>query len=343
MKRLWVIMASALLVLGACADPAEVDDDLNTAANNGSNTNNGAVNNGTNNGAVNNGANNGANNGGPVNNGTNNGGPVNNGGRNNDRPEVDMTPDPSCAATWAVFFEGFVVDEQGRPVQGAKAQMCVRNPADRLLCLNPVDTEADGFFSIIVPENARCVAEATMRSLKPGADVSTFYCHVEAEDAVVLLDSPAVLFPTQRPAALPPEGDINQERTVTFSDGLELDVTPFDFFGTYGDLAAARIDPAELCFLEGQDTPRGVYAFSPEGDIDGEGFPVRIPNSDGLAPGTAVDLFVLGGLSCTLANGQSVAESEWAKFGTARVSGDGAMIVSDPGVGVPCLGWLGWR
>jgi hypothetical protein len=341
------------LALGACAD--EVTDDGGQANNGGNNAavNNSAVNNGDNNGTVNNSD---PNNSDP-NNSTNNSG-VNNGGENSvvlpdvnsthPRPDEDTTPDPSCPAAWVVFMEGFVYDDDGQGVAGAKAQVCVRNPADRLLCLTPSDTESDGFFRVLLPPNARCVSEATLRSLKPGADSSTTYCHAAAPQGqpVITLSEPLVLFDTERAVELPPAGDGGAQREVVFADGLALDVIPDNFFGGgdgYDGLAVRKLSPGGLCFLEGQPTPEAVYAFSPEGDIDGEGFPVRIPNEANKAPGSQVQLYVLGGLGCTLTDGTILEEASWHNFGTATVSADGTTIESDEGSSLPCLTWFGYR
>ncbi len=341
MRVMTLLLALSLVALVGCEDPETSAEDLDTTGNNTASNNN--PNNNPNNTSNNS---NNSNNTDPNNNSNHNDGPFNSGSpRNNDRPNVDTTPDPACIADWRVFYEGFVTDPGLNPLF-AKAQLCVRNPQDLLVCLAPADADAsDGFFSIAVPENNRCVAEATMRSLVPGADSSTFYCHIEGEasEPIVRLDFPVVIHPTERATTLPPEGDTTASRTVVFGDGLEIDVVPDDFFASYERLAANEVDPSDLCFLEGKDEPMAVYAFSPEGDIDGAGFPVRLPNTKGLAAGAIVDLYVLGGLSCTLADGTALAEAEWAQFGTGTVTEDGSMIASDPGSNLPCVNWMGYK
>ncbi len=96
------------------------------------------------------------------------------------------------------------------------------------------------------------------------------------------------------------------------------------------------------CFAEGLDL-LGLYAFAPEVAVLGAtgGFPIRIPNVHGLADGTRVDLFVLGGLDTFLPDGTQVHEAAFEAYGTASVSG--GMIVRDVGSELPYLSWLGYR
>lgn len=291
------------------------------------------------------------------------------GGRPPPNPQISSVPDavgaeiagletdrgPDCDGfEWIAGLRGWVVDETGAPVAGAKAQFCVRTePGNMLICLRPSDTDAEGVFTVSVPVEARCASSAAMRVLLPGADRATNYCHVDLtslEDGSVVLhiEAPVVLFDTERAWAIPPEGDASTSRRVIFPDGLGIDVVPSQFFGSgdgYAGLAARRIpaDTPGLCFLEGQPPPDGLYAFTPEGDVFEGQFPARFPNATGLAPGTEVTLSVLGGLDCTLADGSGVEEAEWRDFGTGIVSDDGQWVQTNPDSGLPCLTWIGYR
>ncbi len=266
-------------------------------------------------------------------------------------PEVNTAPDPGCASNTIGFVAGYVVDEGGRPVAGAKAQTCLRlNPAGNLLCLAPSDTATDGTFSIVIPDNARCADLITARVLVPLADQSTQYCHVGLppdDSAVLTISEPIVLYPTVRATTLPPLGDADAARAVVFEDGLSIDVTPSKYFAAgegYAGLAAGEIDPngKGLCFLEGQSVD-ALYAFSPEGDVLNGAFPIRVPNKTALAPGAKVSMFVLGGLDCHLADGTLVEEAEWHEYGTGTVDQAGQFIVSDPSGHLPCLTWFGYK
>ena len=267
------------------------------------------------------------------------------------------TPDASAGADAAVpceaahveRIEGTAVDEAGEPVEGARPQACIRvAPDGHLICLEPPMAAADGAFTIEVPEDNRCVEELALRLLLPGSEFATTYCEVEVdpEGGVLTLDEPTVLYATEPPTTLPPLGDEAAARTVVFSDGLELEVTPSELgFGVeYDQLAARRVpvDPAP-CFATDTAGLEGLYAFRPEGPVEGDGFPLRIPNTTGLAPGTTVELLVLGGLETRLPDGTLVQEADFVPFGTATVDDAGEHIESDEGVGLPYFTWLGYR
>ena len=264
-----------------------------------------------------------------------------------DVPAIDTTPDPSCTAEWTARFTGQVVDESGDAVAGAKAQLCIRvAPNDILRCLSPVDTDSTGAFVADVPETLRCTNEATLRALAPGADRATMYCHVEIDGRgpIVAIDPPLVLYSTVRATDLPAIGDSATERTVAFSDGLEVDVVPDQMFITgdgYDRLAASRLDDiaADLCFLDGTPVLVGLYAFSPEGDVSGDNFSVRIPNTTGLAAESSVSFYVLGGLDTRLPDDTVIPEATWQQYGTGVVSSDGSTVNGD----LPYFSWLGYR
>ncbi len=260
----------------------------------------------------------------------------------------DLTRDPRCpaSAAYIVLLHGRVVNQDGAGLGSTKAQMCIHTvPADEFLCIQPADTSADGSFTAVVPPVARCIRDATLRFVSPRAARGVTYCKLDlsrtsAESTATVAYA---MFDTRSPRILPPEGDVQAERTVVFDDGLEVDLVPFDFFADYAPLAAARVpvDHPDLCFLAGQAAFDGLYVFSPEGDIDGRA-PVRVPNTSSLPARTRVRGFVLGGLGCTLDGTDTlVPEAEWAEFGTGQVSVDGRTIAFSPGL--PCLGWLAYR
>lgn len=259
----------------------------------------------------------------------------------------DLTRDPACpqSAAYIVLYNGRVVDQAGQGIAGAKAQMCIHTaPRDGFYCIQPADTRADGTFTVVVPEDVRCMRDSTMRFLVPRTSRGATYCKIPLASATPETTSTVAfsMFDTRAPRTLPPRGDENAARTVVFDDGLELDITPFSFFGTYDNLAGARVplDHPGLCFLEGQAPFDGLYVFSPEGDFDGR-VPLRIPNTTGLAPGRRVRGSVLGSLGCMLENMYLVPEAEWAEFGAGEVSADGRTITITPGL--PCLSWFGYR
>ncbi|MCB9535353.1 MAG: hypothetical protein H6704_03745 [Myxococcales bacterium] len=265
--------------------------------------------------------------------------------------------DAACAAdAWLTHLRGWIVDQDGRPIEGAKAQACVRRaPDEQLNCLSPADTGADGVFTIAVPEAGgnRCMRRLAVRTLAPGCGSATLYCRVDvpapdAVDSVLRAPGPFTLVDTAPATELPPEGDPEATRTVVFADGLELDVTPGRLYAEgegYVGLGAAAVAPDAqgLCFAADVADFSALYAFYPEGDVEGAPFPVRLPNTAGLPAGAAVEFLTLGGLDCTLDAEHRIEEGEWAVSGTGTVSADGSQVVSDAGSGVPCLTWFGYR
>jgi len=243
---------------------------------------------------------------------------------------------------------GRVVDEAGAPVEGARTQLCVRVSPDSILaCLDPPETDAAGGFAIEVPADARCMEEAAMRVLRPGEDYAPTYCEMDlapARDGLVEVGEPFVLYGVVPPTDLPPLGDGSAQRTVTFDGGLEVDVVPdrLDFAVPYDGLGARRIDD-EPCFVAPDRPPLALWAFASEGPVEGDGFALRFPNAEGLAPGARVELLVLGGLDTRLPDGTLVPEADFAPFGTATVSPDGSFVESDDGGGLPYFSWVGYR
>ncbi|MCA9543906.1 MAG: hypothetical protein KC613_05930, partial [Myxococcales bacterium] len=268
---------------------------------------------------------------------------------------VDGAPaDPgTCRSTWVGAFRGWVADQSGRPVPEAKAQACIIvEPGGMLLCLRPADADETGVYTINVPENGACMSSVAMRVLKPGTGLATIYCVEDPAarvggDQIIRTADPYVVYPTDA-AAVPAGADLNAPSTITYQDGLEVEVVPGRVFTTSATIQAARaraIDPTDrgLCFLQGQPTPDRLYAFWPEAAIDGPGAPFKVPNDGGLAAGAQVDLFVLGGLECALEDGTHIPEGEWYNFGTGTVSADGAYIVNDAGSELPCFSWFGLK
>lgn len=269
-----------------------------------------------------------------------------------DSGPIDTARDPACdRGSWVVFVTGRVVDETGAEVAGALAQLCVHHAlSGQLFCLRAVPTDDAGTFTITVPERARCMESAAVRVVVPYTDLATLYCGVRLppDEPAVEVSGPYVLYQTQPAVTLPEEGDGQELRTVAFADGLEIDVAPARFYGAgdgYQALAARRFagDAVELCFSDDTMSFEGIYALSPEGDVGGQPFALRIPNSTALAPEAVVDLYVLGGITCSLGDGTGVAPAEWRRYGQAAVDTAGDSIVADAAAGLPCFTWFGYR
>ncbi len=258
---------------------------------------------------------------------------------------LDTTPDPSCSGTWVAGVTGRIVDENGAGVPAAFPQMCVRLAENGFLsCLVPEPARDDGYFGQVIPADNRCMSDLNFRVFLGDSPYGTTYCRsdLRAEDGILSIGAPLVLYEVTPAADLPPEGDPEVSRTVVLADGLELDVIPAPLYGSYAELGASRLDES-TCFAD--ESFDVLYALTPESltfrfGTSEVGFPVRIPTS--LPEGSVVDLYVLGGLDeFELATGTTLTEGAFEKFGTGHVA-DG-MIVSDSGSELPYLTWLGVR
>ncbi|MCB9651147.1 MAG: hypothetical protein H6730_31820 [Deltaproteobacteria bacterium] len=264
---------------------------------------------------------------------------------------VDTTPDPGCTEAWVASVRGELRHGDAAPFEDGRAQVCVRGQAGAALsCLRPVASCPDGQWEFLVPDNLRCVEELVMHNYALGGLFADTYCRPDPStlDARALLD-PVTIYATTAPANLPPRGTGSEARTITFSDGVEVDVTPD---GTFFDLGEGddylRLGMVKLpaapnpapCFLGAGDDFDAVYGFSPSLNVAGDtGFPFRISGT-GIAQGTTVDLYVLGGLECLLSAdvNDRVEEGHWALFATVTAGANGELASN-----LPCLNWLAYK
>ena len=236
---------------------------------------------------------------------------------------------------------------------GAKVQLCVRiYGTGELLCIQPKDTRAEGYFSIAVPESARCMSDAAFRTLVPRVAFAPMYCHAdfsaERTDAILRITEPLVLYQTRPAISVEALGDTSLPHRVELIGELSLTLTPDDLYGPeisgIGGRALSPESPG-LCFLHEGDTPQidGVYAFAPEGDLTGSTATVRFPNTAGYEPGAEVAIYVLGNLDCSV-EGQmeSLEEASWSQQSSAIVDETGMWVETTPEAGLPCLSWFGY-
>lgn len=258
---------------------------------------------------------------------------------------MDRTPDPACTAHWVAGIRGRALDELGQPLAGGILQMCLRTEDHTQLCLAPTDVEPDGWYRVVLDRELRCIQQVTLRlSARDGA-ASTTYCRAPMAPVygVLDIDEDLVVHSLEVPVERPGVGDATAMRTLRFPDGLEVDAVPgdFEFPEAYDQLAAGRVDPANAdCFLDEAPSLLGLYAFGPESGIaPGAGF--RIPEGTGLADGSRVELWIVGGTYTHLADGEWIEEGTFVPYGHGTVSG--GAIAPDPGSELPYLTWLGYR
>jgi hypothetical protein len=254
----------------------------------------------------------------------------------------------SCADDGVVLKKvcGAVADTDGCAVENAFVVLCVRSAANgEVLCHAPVRSGAQGLFQVSIDPRFQCAEHAALRILEvpaPGVKArlsAATYCELplSAAGKDLAIDTPYRVFAMTPATSLPAQGS---PRTVAFADGLELTMEADDtLFGTggvpYTDMTYTKVDPAQQCFLDQPSEWKAIYAFQPEGEPrDPWGF--SIPTD--LAAGTAVELWLLGGLACTLADQTHVLEGEWAKFAETTVAEDLKIRGK-----TPCVGWLGYR
>ena len=261
------------------------------------------------------------------------------------------SPDSTCAGQWVEEVRGWIVDETGNPLQGGKAQVCVHvSPANELLCLMPSDSDETGYFSIIVPEDARCMIDVALRSIVPLEEFAAMYCQMDfaqvGEDAVLRMTEPLVLYET-RPALSRQEVTSEDEpHTVTLLGDLSLTVIPNTLYKVSYDKLLGRpvpVDGPGLCFLKDQPPVDGLFAFYPEGDIVDSSAGLRFPNTAGYEPMSEVELYVLGNLDCSVeGQEEGIDEAKWHAFGRGVVDASGMWVEKTSEGGLPCISWLGY-
>jgi hypothetical protein len=262
--------------------------------------------------------------------------------------------DPACEGAYVSEVRGWITDEVGEPMAGAKIQICIRvYETGMLLCLQPKDTVSGGYFSVNVPETSRCMSEMATRALVPRVAFAPIYCHADLEgersDAVLRLNDPLVLYQTRPTMRFDDLGDTSAPHTVDLPGDVTLTLTPDDLYGPTIETLGGRAlspDAPGLCFLGEAEGPAfdGVYAFAPEGDLTGSTATLRFPNDAGYDPGADVELYVLGNLDCSIEGmSEPLEESSWTRQGRATVDASGEWIESAADGGLPCLSWFGYR
>ena len=274
-------------------------------------------------------------------------------------PEAIAAPsegevDASCEGNYFNEVRGWVVDELGEPMVGAKVQACVRDYATgTLACLSPQTTRTGGYFNVPVTESTRCMLSVTLRAIVPRVAFAPMYCHGSFEgdsgDGVLRLNEPLVLYQTRPAENISTSGEETGESSLVLNGDLHMTLNNESLYGpTVDEIGGRPVSPDApgLCFLEhseGAPQVDGVYAFAPEGDFTNDSAQVSFPNTMGYAPGEEIQLYVLGNLDCSIEGmSESLEEGDWVPITTATVDMGGARIETNDGSGIPCLSWLGY-
>ena len=271
-------------------------------------------------------------------------------------PEPSPEPEPQelaeCDAVDPVqTVEGSVVDENGAGIEGAIAQMCVRNESDRLSCLAPSTADANGEVLTYIPTSTQCAVKLTVRTLLPNGGRASMYCRADlSSTSMNTLSLDPIALPTLTAAAdLPDVGDEDSVRDVALDDNVTLRIAPGDIYpGDYDLLGSRVVVPADLspCIRDG--LPEGVshvLLLGPEGNANnGVGLVVDAASLLGAQPDDSVDMFALGVLGCMDAQDADtlVEEGTWAPVqGPFVVDADGSVATND--VAIPCVGAVAFR
>ena len=264
--------------------------------------------------------------------------------------EEDRVAPADCAAAWVAAATGRVVDNTGAPIEGASVGYCVfGNGLGN--CLKDVKTTKNGWYNYPIETPYRCIEKLAVRIYAPEATklrVSENYCKPALTPVRGVLDvaTDDILYRLAAPTSLPAIGDPKASRTVTFSD-IDVTLIPDSIVegDQYARMSAGVLDlKSPPCFVPKDLMLEGLVAFSPNMNVNvfGEtinkiGFKLKTT----LPEGTAVDLYILGGLATQLNADKTVDEGEFVKFGTGKVQS--GKVVPDAGSELPALTVLGYR
>ncbi len=247
---------------------------------------------------------------------------------------------------------GSVVDESDAALAGVGLVLCIYQEGGTAKCLNPTKSSSAGTFKVDMPGGSACLQSASYQLKADDLTVSPLYCPVDvAAGGAITTPGPDRLVSV--PACTrDPLGAETDAHEVTAPDGMSMTVVPggvwlFDF--AYEDLRIMRWDAAEWgwpCFIDASNAPDDLAVFAPEIEVQPDAkdaIHVSFPNDAGLAAGTVVDLYGLGGAATSGWDGEDVHEGAWEVIGEAVVSSDGARIETRPGEGLPFATWVGWK
>jgi hypothetical protein len=272
-----------------------------------------------------------------------------------DAPPSDTGNDVTSEAgpcTDVTSVSGSVIDESDAAYGGVGLVLCIYQQGGIAKCLSPTKSSAAGTFDVDMPGDSTCLESASYQLRADDLAVTPLYCPVDVTGGgAITTPGPdrLVSVPACTRDPLGAEADAHE---VTAPDGVSMTVVPgglwlFDF--AYEDLRLRRWDATKWgwpCFVDPSNAPEDLAVFAPEMEVRPDAkdaVHVSFPNEAGLAAGTVVDLYGLGGAATSLWDGEDVHEGAWEIIGEAQVSSDGARIETRPGEGLPFATWVGWK
>ncbi len=231
---------------------------------------------------------------------------------------------PAAATT----VSGVVMDNANQPIPGATARIKDTN----LSAL----TNAAGQFTIQnAPVGNIVLYVDGSTSSRPQSFPFLAFQMVTVAGQENTLEMPIYLPPLDTDNSQVVGGD--QDVVLTMKGVAGVAYTVFAHSATFPDgstvgrvtLSQVHADKVPMPPPNGS-APRLVGTLQPAGIKFNPPIRMQLPNTDGLAPGTVVDLFSFH---------HDV--EQFVSEGTGRVSADGSVVVSDPGFGLTVSGWHG--
>jgi hypothetical protein len=258
--------------------------------------------------------------------------------------------DTSCEGIVVTEVSGRTVDTSGDPIQSAVALVCLWNPEDRAICLQPSMTDAQGTFIRDVPSSSQCADRAAVRLLNT-VDLTwtQLACPLDLGDGESVDMGTGMLASVPEAASRDELGDAASPHVITAQGGSQLVVTPdklLFYDGSYDDMRLMEWDGDVLgwpCFIGEANPPEALLALVPELEIKSAGaVHVRFPNTNDLDPGTTVTVYAMGGSGTHTWDDVTVEEGQWEPVGQGIVSENGSVITTEGGDGLPFYTWVGW-
>lgn len=266
-------------------------------------------------------------------------------------PEAECTVAACHAPPFGVTcIAGTVRDDGGTPIGNQVVSACLDGR-----CFSGRSRE-DGWFALRLPGSLSNSLGMHFPSDPPRLEPFCRFRNL-CDGPVHVCDDlrlyPAPTAGTAVPLAPPPDSPLPADLRIEADDGAAL-VLPAGAvvllpIGLPDWMALTRFPLEEYvpCFLDPARLPLALWAVTPgnsqiiepgtmtEPVLRAAG--LDLPNEFGLAPGTAVDVYMVGGGH----QETGLETGEWAPMATATVTADGTRIHTDPGQGLGDLTWFG--
>jgi hypothetical protein len=248
---------------------------------------------------------------------------------------------------------GKVVDENGEPIPSLFVQPCTYT-AQLELC-HKATTDEDGNWTVNFSPAKKDLIGIHVRFVTNDYTPTACYWNMEDLNFVeneIVFTEPFIVFDQGESYA-----DIDfgiSETTVVEGSGLKFAVEADEWFPGIFEPVSICIERFPLeeyvpCFLDEGDLPDAVFSMTPDwlSFSTPGGIEATFENTEGLAPGSQVNFFVLGTLDTQIIplEGDPIHlhTGDWHNLGTGTVSDDGSVITTDPGSGLPGIGWVGYK